>query len=63
MEEIKSRIGFHNCLAVSSYGRVGGLSHMRKNEVELDVKSYSHNLVDAHIRIAGDLNLCRFIGV
>ena len=49
MERIKSRLGFDNGLVVPCVGRKGGLALLWAREVDLEIKSYSKNHIDAII--------------
>lgn len=50
MEKIKNRIGFANGLIVPSRGRSGGLALFWNRGINLEVKSYSGNHIDAFVR-------------
>ncbi|KAG6625017.1 hypothetical protein CIPAW_16G066600 [Carya illinoinensis] len=50
MEKIKYKLGYDNCLAVSSEGRSGGLALLWRNDVNLDIKHYSKNHIHASIQ-------------
>ena len=49
MERIKCRLGLANGLIVPCVGRKGGLALLWAREVDLEIKSYSQNHVDAII--------------
>ncbi|KAL4603668.1 hypothetical protein ACB092_10G140800 [Castanea dentata] len=50
MERIKNRMGFANGLTVPSRGRSGGLALLWDRGVDLEIKSYSKNHIDAVIK-------------
>ena len=47
MERIKNKISFANSLIVPSSGRSGGLALLWSREVDLKIKSYTKNHIDA----------------
>jgi len=47
MDRIKNKIGFANGLIVSSNGRSGGLALLWSKKVDLEIKSYTKNHIDA----------------
>ena len=47
MERIKNKIGFANGLLVPSNGRSGGLALLWSRKVDLEIKSYTKNHIDA----------------
>jgi len=52
MEGIKNRIGLTNGLIVPCVGRKGGLALLWTREIDLEIKSYSLNHIDAVINDA-----------
>ncbi|XP_040987679.1 uncharacterized protein LOC121235397 [Juglans microcarpa x Juglans regia] len=51
-EKLKFRLGFENCLAVSSEGRSGGLALYWKKQVKVVIKNYSKSHIHASIHDA-----------
>ena len=49
MERIKSRLGLANGLIIPYVGRKGGLALLWAREVDLEIKSYFQNHIDAII--------------
>ena len=49
MERIKSRLGIANGFIVPCVGQKGGLALLWAREVDLEIKSYSQNHIDAII--------------
>lgn len=47
MERIKNKLGLANGLIVPSNGRSGGLALLWSREVDLEIKSYRKNHIDA----------------
>ncbi|KAF5463276.1 hypothetical protein F2P56_019199 [Juglans regia] len=50
VESCKYKLGFQNCLAISSDGRKGGIALLWDVEIDLSVINYSSNHVDAVIK-------------
>ncbi|KAF5464528.1 hypothetical protein F2P56_014601 [Juglans regia] len=50
MESCKYKLGFQNCLGISSQGRKGGIALLWDAEIDLSVINYSSNHVDAIIK-------------
>ena len=48
----KNRIGLANGLIVPCVGRKGGLALLWTREIDLEIKSFSHNHIDAMINDA-----------
>ncbi|KAM7275884.1 hypothetical protein ACFE04_017750 [Oxalis oulophora] len=46
MEVIRCRVGFTNCMAVSSEGRGGGLAVLWSDDVKVEIKSFSSYHID-----------------
>ncbi|KAF5464386.1 hypothetical protein F2P56_014464 [Juglans regia] len=50
MEKLKYRLGYKNCLAVSSEGRSGGIALLWKNDVNIVIKNYSRSHIHATLQ-------------
>ena len=50
MEKIKNRVGFANGLNVPSRGRSGGVALLWTREINLKIKSFTGNHIDAIVR-------------
>ena len=62
MEWLRSRWGFENCLTVDSVGRSGGLALLWRQEVSLEILSYSNHHIDAKIGNTNNGEDWRFTG-
>ncbi|CAM8956582.1 hypothetical protein QQ045_016060 [Rhodiola kirilowii] len=59
---LKLRLGFRNCLAVGSRGRVGGLAMLWDDSVDVEVVNYSQNHIDAIVRDQQEFRITLFYG-
>ncbi|CAM8880738.1 unnamed protein product [Rhodiola kirilowii] len=59
---LKMKLGFSNCFIVKSRGKSGGLAVWWDNDVDLTVRSYSDNHVDAGIKADSSFRLTLFYG-
>ena len=62
MEKIKNRVGFANGLIVPSQGRSGGVDLFWTCEINLEIKSFSGNHIDAIVREADNNSMWRITG-
>ena len=62
MERIKNRVGFANGLIVPSRGRNGGVALFWTREINLEIKSFSGNHIDAFVREADNSSIWRITG-
>ena len=62
MEKIKNRIGFANGLIVPSRGRSGGLALFWNRGINLEIKSYSGNHIDAFVWETNNSSTWRITG-
>ena len=62
MERIKNRVGFANGLIVPSQGRSGGVALFWTRDINLEIKSFSGNHIDAVVREADSNFLWRITG-
>ena len=62
MEKIKNRVGFANGLIVPSQGRSGGVALFWTREINLEIKSFSGNHIDAIVREADNNSMWRITG-
>ena len=62
MERIKNRVGFANGLIVPSQGKSGGVALFWTCDINLEIKSFSRNHIDAIVREADNNFLWRITG-
>ena len=62
MERIRNRLGFANDLCVPCVGQSGGLTLIWNREVDIEIKSYSKNRIDAVVKEQGSNFGWRFTG-
>ena len=62
MEKIKNRVDFANGLIVPSQGRSGGVALFWTRDINLEIKSFSGNHIDAIVREADNNFLWRITG-
>jgi hypothetical protein len=53
VEGLSRSLGFHNCFAVSSLGRSGGLGLFWNNEIKIEVLPYSQYHIDTIVTEQG----------
>ena len=62
MERIRNRLGFANGLCVPCVGRSGGLALIWNREVDIEIKSFSKNHIDAVVKEQGSNSCWRLTG-
>ena len=62
MEWLRSKWGYDSCLIVEAVGRSGGLALLWKQEVTVEVQSFSSNHIDARIDNTTNGDEWRFTG-
>ena len=62
MERIKNRVGFANGLIMPSRGKSGGVALFWTHEINLEIKNFSGNHIDAFVREADNSSIWRITG-
>ena len=62
MEKIKNNVGFANGFIVPSQGRSGGVDLFWTREINLEIKSFSGNHIDAIVREVDKNSIWRITG-
>ncbi|CAM8880259.1 unnamed protein product [Rhodiola kirilowii] len=61
-DELRCRLGFKGCLSVRSRGKAGGLALLWKDDVGVDLKSFSYSHIDVWVKGEEEFFLTVFYG-